>query len=128
MFLSDHLPKEFAYSLSKVMMPRLCSTIRSTWLDTAVPVALDEMTNFRKAIALVQLFSDKIKTLGWIGADELEDWVSHSPKIWLTKRRETSLDWTRNNLAFGKFLVCVIWSHMITYNFRCWSAQRSRAC
>ena len=108
MFLSDHLPKDFAFSFSKVMMPRLCSTIRSMWLDTAVPVALDEMTNFRKAIALVQLFSDKIKILGWTGADELEDWVSHSPRIWLTKRRETSLDWTRNNLAFGKFIVFVI--------------------
>lgn len=103
-FLHDHLPTDFAQRLSKVMMPKLCSKIRTTWLDSAVPASLEDMTAFRKAIALVQVFADKIKALNWAGGEELDDWVANAPRIWLTKRRETSLDWTRNQLALGDFL------------------------
>ena len=60
------------------------------------------MTAFRKAIALVQVFADNLKALKWTGAEELHDWVANAPRIWLTKRRETALDWTRNQLSLGE--------------------------
>jgi centromere/kinetochore protein ZW10 len=83
-------------------MPNLIKLIKETWLDSAVPISLDDMTDFRKAIALVQVFAEKIATLGWEGAEELCDWVESAPRLWVTKRRETSLDWTRNQLSLGK--------------------------
>jgi centromere/kinetochore protein ZW10 len=85
------------------MMPKLCSQIKDTWLDSAVPTSLEDMTAFRKAIALVQVFANNLGSLKWAGAQELDDWVANAPRIWLTKRREMSLDWTRNQLSLGKF-------------------------
>jgi centromere/kinetochore protein ZW10 len=35
------------------------------------------------------------------GLGPFDAWVSNAPKIWLNKRRETALDWTRNQLALG---------------------------
>ena len=102
MFLNGHLPSEFSQPLSEVLMPKLCSHIKETWLDSAVPASLQDMTAFRKAIALVQVFADNLKALKWTGAEELHDWVANAPRIWLTKRRETALDWTRNQLSLGE--------------------------
>jgi centromere/kinetochore protein ZW10 len=90
--------------LSKLMMAKVCSQIKESWLDSAVPVSLDDMIAFRKAIAMVNVFADNLEALKWSGAGELHDWVTNAPRIWLTKRRETSLDWTRNQLSLGQFL------------------------
>jgi protein transport protein DSL1/ZW10 len=87
-------------------MPKLCSKIKETWLDSAIPASLDDMTAFRKAIALVQVFANNLKTLQWTGADELQEWVMNAPRTWLTKRRETSLDWIRNQVALGELAIC----------------------
>jgi centromere/kinetochore protein ZW10 len=103
-FLNGHLPSEFSRPLSEVLMPKLCSQIKETWLDSAVPTSLQDMTAFRKAIAMVQIFADNLKALQWTGAEELHVWVASAPRIWLTKRRETSLDWTRNQLSLGELL------------------------
>lgn len=100
-FLSENLPADFAQPLSSVLMPKLTTLIRETWLDSAVPVSLDRMTEFRNAIALVHEFAEKITFLGWGGADNLNDWVESSPRLWVAKRRETALDSTRKQLSKG---------------------------
>jgi len=101
-FLNRRLPSEFSRPLSEVLMPKLCTQIKETWLDSAVPASLQDMTAFQKAIALVQVFANNLKALQWTGAEELHDWVANAPWIWLTKRRETALDWTRNQLSLGE--------------------------
>lgn len=89
------------------MMPILSARILEVWLDTAVPASLDDMVDYQKALALVGDFAGKLDGLKWPGADSFHDWVSNAPKIWLAKRRETTLDWTRNQLSFGNIvLVC----------------------
>ncbi|KAI9735790.1 MAG: hypothetical protein M1818_006399 [Claussenomyces sp. TS43310] len=100
-FMIDHLPEEFAMTFSQALMPDLCLQIRSTWLDSAVPISVDDLTTFRDVIAVVQSFVDKLTSYKWAGTLELQDWVDNTPRIWLTKRRETCLDWTRNRLALG---------------------------
>lgn len=82
-------------------MPKLTVLIRSTWLDSAVPVSLDDMKDFRKAIALVQVFAETIAKLGWEGSNDLQDWVESAPRLWVAKRRETSLNSTRKQLSHG---------------------------
>jgi len=82
-------------------MPKLSALIKDTWLDSAVPVSLDDMRDFRKAIALVQVFAETITNLGWDGDADLHDWVENAPRLWVTKRRETSLDYTRRQLSIG---------------------------
>ncbi|KFZ07668.1 hypothetical protein V501_06228 [Pseudogymnoascus sp. VKM F-4519 (FW-2642)] len=100
-FLSESFPPDFAQPLSSVLMPKLTTLIRETWLDSAVPVSLDRMTDFRNSIALVHEFAETITVLGWGGADNLNDWVESSPRLWVAKRRETALDSTRRQLSKG---------------------------
>lgn len=82
-------------------MPVLTSRILEDWLDTAVPPSLADMVDYQKAIAQVDEFAAKLDSMKWPGADSLHDWVSNAPKIWLNKRREAALDWTRNQLSLG---------------------------
>jgi centromere/kinetochore protein ZW10 len=100
-FLLAHLPAEFTQQLSTILMPKLTTLLKETWLDTAVPTALEEMTGFRKTIALVQVFADKVKSVGWEGSEELYDWVESAPRLWVVKRRELSLNYTRRQLSLG---------------------------
>ncbi|KAG4438487.1 hypothetical protein IFR05_006010 [Cadophora sp. M221] len=100
-FLVDNVPDEIIQLLAKKMMPVLSTRILEVWLDTAVPASLDDMVDYQKALALVGDFAGKLDALNWPGADTFHDWVSNAPKIWLGKRRETTLDWTRNQLSLG---------------------------
>lgn len=100
-FIANNFEPEWTYKLSSVLMPKLTTLIKETWLDSAIPTSLEEMTEYRKAIALVQVFADTISNLGWEGADELHEWVEDAPRLWVTKRREASLDYTRRQLARG---------------------------
>jgi centromere/kinetochore protein ZW10 len=103
LFLAQHLPQEFCHELSQVMIPPLCTYIREQWLDSAIPPALGDMTAFRKAIYVVQTFVDQMDSMKWNGTAALQDWVLNVPRLWLAKRKETSLDWTRNQIAMGKY-------------------------
>ncbi|KUJ07758.1 centromere/kinetochore protein-like protein zw10 [Mollisia scopiformis] len=100
-FLNQRLPQEIVDPLSRRMMPILCSRILEDWLDTAVPASLDAMVDYQKALAQVGDFATVLDSMNWPGGDSLHDWVSNAPKIWLNKRRETALDWTRNQLSLG---------------------------
>ncbi|KAH7408986.1 centromere/kinetochore protein-like protein zw10 [Cadophora sp. MPI-SDFR-AT-0126] len=100
-FLIENIPGEIIQSLARKMMPVLSIRILEVWLDTAVPASLDDMVDYQKALALVADFAAKLEALQWPGADTFHDWVSNAPKIWLGKRRETTLDWTRNQLSLG---------------------------
>lgn len=86
------------------MMPVLSTRIKELWLDTAVPSSLDDMVDYQKALLQVSEFANKLDSLDWLGTSSFHDWVSNVSKIWLSKKRETSLDWTRNQLALGEFI------------------------
>lgn len=103
-FLIEHLPTEIIQSLSGVMMPVLFTRIKEQWLDPAVPSSLDDMSEYQKTLVQVNDFATKLESLNWPTADGFYDWVSSAHRIWLSKRKETALDWTRNQLALG-------WSH-----------------
>lgn len=100
-FISDNFPPVWAKSLSVIMMPNLTTLVKETWLESSVPVSLEDMTNFRKTIAIVQVFAETITKLGWDGDSELHEWVESAPRLWVAKRRETSLDYIRRQLARG---------------------------
>jgi centromere/kinetochore protein ZW10 len=101
MFINQRLPAEFTVPLSEHLMPNLVAEIKATWLDSAVPVSINDMVEYRKAIALVDSLAASLASMNWAGSEEMQDWVASAPKIWLAKRRETSLDWVRNQLALG---------------------------
>ncbi|PBP21206.1 centromere kinetochore protein, partial [Diplocarpon rosae] len=100
-FLIVNIPSELIQPLANQMMPQLSARILEVWLDTAVPASLGDMVDYQKALAQVGDFASKLENLGWPGAHSFNDWVTNAPKIWVNKRRETTLDWTRNQLSLG---------------------------
>ncbi|PBP25192.1 centromere kinetochore protein [Diplocarpon rosae] len=100
-FLIVNIPSELIQPLADQMMPQLSARILEVWLDTAVPASLGDMVDYQKALAQVGDFASKLENLGWPGAHSFNDWVTNAPKIWVNKRRETTLDWTRNQLSLG---------------------------
>jgi centromere/kinetochore protein ZW10 len=91
-------------SLANAMMPELSSKIVDTWLDMAIPTSLESMLDYQKALAQAEAFAMTLKSLNWPGANVFLDWVSGAPRHWLKKRKDSSLDWIRNELALGTFL------------------------
>lgn len=104
-FLVKWLPSEFIKPLSDAMMPDLSARLKEVWLDTAVPASLDELLEYQKSLAQVHEFAEKLDMLSWPGGAAFEDWISDAPKNWIMKRREITLDWTRNQLALGKLII-----------------------
>ena len=100
-YLSTRLPPSIAIPLSQTLMPSLTSRMISSWLNSTVPASLDGMPAFGGVLDLVGKFLKRLESLDWKGTGDLADWVSNAPRVWLTKRRETSLDSVRRLLADG---------------------------
>ncbi|TVY34374.1 Centromere/kinetochore protein-like protein [Lachnellula occidentalis] len=100
-FLIANLTPELVTSLSDVMMPTLSARVKDLWLDTAVPASLDDIENYQKALIQVQEFANTLEVLGWPDSHSFHRWVEDAHKNWLNKKKETVLDWTRNELSLG---------------------------
>lgn len=111
-FLDESLPRTMVEALSRAMMPDLTEIIIGTWLESSVPTSLDDMDDYQKALGRTSEFADNLRALGWPGAERFDEWVSSAARIWLTKKRETSLDRVRNALALGMFTSLL---HLLIY-------------
>jgi centromere/kinetochore protein ZW10 len=100
-FLVGNLPSDIVQPLSNALMPTLSDRLLNIWLHSAVPSSLDEMEDYQKALTQVGNFATALEILKWPGVEGLHDWVSHAPRIWLNKRRETALESTRLQLSMG---------------------------
>lgn len=100
-YLATRLPSSVAVPLSEVLMPTLTSRLISVWLSPSIPPDLDGMKDFQAILGVVLNYADKVESYGWHGKDDLVEWVERAPRVWLTKRRETSLDRVRRLLVRG---------------------------
>lgn len=100
-FLCTRLPRTVVAPLSGMLMPNLISSVLSTWLSSAVPTDLNGMQDFQGTIELVLQFAEDLKSYQWPGTSDLVTWTEEIPRVWLEKRRETSLDSIRELLTKG---------------------------
>jgi centromere/kinetochore protein ZW10 len=100
-FLNDRLPAALMSKLSKILIPNLTSRLISTRLSLSIPSTLDDLPGFEELLEETKRFEDVIYRKEWTRERELSDWVDRAPKVWLAKRRETSIDTTRKILAAG---------------------------
>lgn len=90
-FLNDRLPHSMGASLSELLMPTLISRLLSHELSEAIPTALDGSDEHKRLLERVKSFADSLSSTGWTGATDLLEWTNQAAKIWLAKRRETSI-------------------------------------
>ncbi|KAJ3578154.1 hypothetical protein NPX13_g2408 [Xylaria arbuscula] len=100
-YLSERLPEELVSSLSSCMMSDLIPRIITSWLEPAVPTSLKDMDGFQEVIDVTEAFCNRIETLGFLGLEELQEWVQTVPRVWLAKCRETALELIRIKLTQG---------------------------
>ncbi|KAK7744262.1 ribosome biogenesis protein ytm1 [Diatrype stigma] len=100
-YFAKRLPEELVHSLSIVMMPDLIPRIVTVWLDSAVPSSLSEMDGIQDTVEAARGFCNALQRLQYSGYEELQDWVSNVPHVWISKCRETALDSIRSRLIEG---------------------------
>ena len=87
------------------MVPLTVSRITSTWLDSAVPSSLKDMSQLQEVLAAAQSFCGAMQALGLHNIGDLEVWVKNVHKDWLSKCKAAALDSVRICLSHGKLLV-----------------------
>lgn len=100
-YLSTRLPSTFTIPLSQILIPSITFKLISPWLSNDVPSTLEGLPSFSETVAQVISFRDTIRSLGWQGEGDLTDWIENTPQVWLSKRKETSLDLVRRILLSG---------------------------
>lgn len=100
-FLRARLPPSIVAPLSGLLMPGLVAKLISAQLSSAVPVDLNGMHNFQGVIDLVLRFAESLESYQWPGKGDLVAWTNGISRIWLDRRRDTSLDKIRKLLRSG---------------------------
>lgn len=100
-FLATRLPASIGLPLSDLLIPSLSARLEDTWLESAVPLDVEDMPAFQDTLNSVQHLADDIDRRGWRGTKQLHAWVQSAPRTWLTKRREAVLGDVRNLVFAG---------------------------
>lgn len=100
-YLTTRLPPTLSTLLSRKLMPSLIPCLTSDWLVPSVPASLDGVRGFQDVLAQVMRLADYVGELGWVGQDQLVQWVESAPRVWLSKRKEAALAATRSSCYKG---------------------------
>lgn len=100
-FLNTRLPASVSTPLSEILVPRLISLLISQWLPASLPTDVKETRGFEGALLLTNDFAELLDSYRWCGKDQLTEWATSIPQVWLQKRCGSSLDKVRLVLAEG---------------------------
>lgn len=100
-FISQKLPADLLQPLVNVMMNDIISKLTREWLNPAVPSGLRDLDQFQALVSKMKGFCEELQRSGYTGLEQIQDWASKAPTIWLEKCRETSLNSVRFNLTSG---------------------------
>ncbi|KAL6875537.1 hypothetical protein HDV57DRAFT_503400 [Trichoderma longibrachiatum] len=100
-FVAQKLPADLLRPLADVMMGDIISKLTKGWLNPAVPSGLKDLDKFQALVSKMKEFCDTLQHSGYTGLEQIQDWASKAPTIWLEKSRETALDSVRVKLAGG---------------------------
>lgn len=100
-FISQKLPADLLQPLVNIMMNDIISKLTREWLNPAVPSGLRDLDQFQALVSRLKDFCEELQRSGYTGLEQIQDWASKAPTIWLEKCRETSLNSVRVNLSSG---------------------------
>lgn len=87
--------------ISTTLMPKITTMLLQYHLNPLVPTSVDRVGQYRSLLEQVKSFSETLSALGWSGTAELTEWADQAPRVWLAKRRESTLKGIRTLLSKG---------------------------
>ncbi|RPB04073.1 hypothetical protein L873DRAFT_1729843 [Choiromyces venosus 120613-1] len=106
-YFNKNLPSSVTPMFSRIFIPNLTTRLISS-LSSSVPSSLDDLPKFDALLKETREFEDFLHQISWAKETELGEWTERAPKVWLSKRRETSLDKARQILSHGTSVVKVV--------------------
>ncbi|GFP55560.1 centromere/kinetochore protein zw10 homolog [Trichoderma asperellum] len=100
-FIAQKLPANLLQPLANIMMSDIISKLTQEWLNPAVPSGLRDLDKFQALVSKMKGFCEELQRSGYTGLEQIQDWASKAPTIWLEKCRETSLNSVRVNITSG---------------------------
>ncbi|KAL7273927.1 ribosome biogenesis protein ytm1 [Rhizina undulata] len=107
-FLNRRLPESISSPLSRILVPSLVTRLITMFLSYSVPSSLENLPAFETLLKETGAFEEHLHEIKWAQERDLQDWVSRAPRVWLAKRKETSLDGLRKMLGKGIGTVQVV--------------------
>lgn len=102
-YVHDRAPQKLHDPLLHHVAALLVPQLVEVWLDTAIPLDLDQLKELDELQDQVKELADWLRTQHINQAHQLDEWLNDIPGTWLAKRRAASLDTVRNafKLATG---------------------------
>ena len=100
-FLHKNLPRPIMTPLATLLIPGLIQRLISNWLMLKVPIDVEGITSFQEVLNLLVQFARTLDSYDWPGEEMLVNWVKEIPDVWISKRREVSLNKIRTLLIEG---------------------------
>ncbi|KAK5064215.1 hypothetical protein LTR84_000048 [Exophiala bonariae] len=101
-FLHSSVSKTIRETAVSTIFPDLMSLLVTDWLTPTLPVELTELRQLDHIRQHMHRILEQLKSLGWQGQAELQNWDESLNRVWLNKRKATILDAVRKGLASSK--------------------------
>ncbi|KEF53806.1 uncharacterized protein A1O9_10207 [Exophiala aquamarina CBS 119918] len=101
-FLQSSISKTVRASAVSSIFPDLMALLVTHWLTPTLPTDLTMLSKLDDIRQQMHRILEQLKTLGWQGQVELQDWEESLNRVWLNKRKATILDAVRKGLAASK--------------------------
>lgn len=100
-FLHKNLPRPIMTPLAALLIPGMTQRLISNWLMFKVPIDVEGIISFQEVLNLLIQFARTLDSYDWPGEEILVNWTKEIPDVWLSKRREVSLNKIRRLLIGG---------------------------
>lgn len=101
-FLQSSISKTVREATVSAIFPDLMALLVTDWLTPNLPTELamlDKLDDIRQQMHRIL---EQLRSLGWQGQTELQNWEESLNRVWLNKRKATILDAVRKGLAASK--------------------------
>ena len=102
--MDEHLPEIIKPGIASAIIPDLISTIIDDWLTPSIPLELSKISELQSLQTSATKLAELLLPLGWPGSHDLLDWVKRAPRLWLSRRRISSLDGVRKAFSVARGL------------------------
>lgn len=98
-YIHQKMPPEASRLLAESLMPSIIAHLISHKLPASLPVSVEELKIVPGIVDSIKTFAEKLEAISWGGAVDLKEWVENLFKVWLSKKREKSVDVVRISLS-----------------------------